>query len=162
MCLVSHLLLCQTSYTKIQRLPFSITYLLAVRHLEGNLKCSIQRFLCPYTYVSCTKLESLLASEDLSVAQATRVHNYLQMQVMAIIKLKLINPVQSLISFCGAHISAGILYRLICDQLKDPVCPPCCQGQTGDKQLFASWCSLLQQVQTFCLFNDFFKKQFIN
>lgn len=70
------------------------------------------------------KFESLLASEELSVTQDTHVHNYLQMQVMVIIKFKLMNPVQGLISLCSAHISAGILYRLICDQLKDPVSPP--------------------------------------
>lgn len=70
------------------------------------------------------EFESLLASEELSMSQATHVHNYLQMQVMVIIKGKLMNPVQDLISLCGTHISAGILHRLICDQLKDPVCPP--------------------------------------
>lgn len=66
--------------------------------------------------MSCVEFESLLASEELSVTEATHVHNYLQMQVMVIIIYKLMNPVQDLISLCGTHISAGTLQRLICDQ----------------------------------------------
>lgn len=122
-CLISQLLLCQSSYNKIPWFPFSLTYLLTARCLEGKFKCSIQRFLYTYTYVSCMKFESLLAS-DLSVTQAKHVHNYLQTQVMVVIKFKLMKPVEVFISLCGAHISAGALYRLICDLLKDPIYPP--------------------------------------
>lgn len=67
--------------------------------------------------------ESLLASEQLWATQATHVHNYLQMQVTVIVKFKLMKPVQGLISLCGAHISAGTLYKVIHEQLKDPACP---------------------------------------
>lgn len=57
------------------------------------------------------------------MTQATHVHNYLQMQVTAVVTFKLMKPAQGLISLCGAHISAGTPYRLIHEQLKDPVCP---------------------------------------
>lgn len=67
--------------------------------------------------------EFLLASEELRVTRATHVRNYLQMQVTVIVKFKLMKPVQGLISLRGAHISAGALYKLIHERLKDPVCP---------------------------------------
>lgn len=67
--------------------------------------------------------EFLLASEELRVTQATHARNYLQMQVTVVVKSKLMKPVQGLISLCGAHISAGTLYKLIHEQLKDPGCP---------------------------------------
>lgn len=60
------------------------------------------------------KFESLLAPEDVSVTQATRVHNYLQMQLMVIIKFKLMNPVQGLNffmwdpNFCWYSVQANL------------------------------------------------------
>lgn len=42
---------------------------------------------------------------------------------MVIIKFKLMRLVQAFISLCAAHLSAGTLYRVIHEQLKDPFCP---------------------------------------
>lgn len=128
-CLMSPFLFCQTLYSKIQWLPFSLTYLLTVWCLEGMFRCSIQRFLCPYAYVSFMKFESLLAPEDVSVNQPTRVHNYLQMQLMVIIKFKLMNPVQGLNffmwgpNFCWYSVQANLWWAW------GSCLSSCCQGQ---------------------------------
>lgn len=161
MCLISQFLICQTSYNKIQWHPFSLIYLLAVKYLEQKFKCSFQKFPCPYIYVSCMKFESSLATEDISVTQATHANNYLQIQVMEIIKFKLMNPVQSLICLCGAHISAGTLYRLICDQLKDPVSPPVVRDRWKISSSLPHG-ALCYSKSKISVFSMIFKKQFIN
>ena len=127
-CLVSQLLFCQTSYSKIYLLSFPLTYLLAIGCLEGRIKCSSQRFLYPYTYLNCVKFVN--SYQHLRVTQPTYVNNYLQMQVTVISKVELMKPVQVLSPVCGASVSAGTLYRLICEQLKDP-CHPSALGTFG-------------------------------